>query len=44
MKRLLTLILLFNLFTASASATCTGEICIDVVADPSTHQIEQILQ
>lgn len=39
MKRLFTLILLFNLFTASASATCTGEICIDIVADPSTHQI-----
>jgi hypothetical protein len=39
MKRLLTIILLTNLFTTTAYATCTAEICIDVVADPTSNQI-----
>lgn len=39
MKRLLAIILITNLFATTAYATCTAEICIDVVADPTSNQI-----
>lgn len=39
MKKFLLILIISNLFIVSASATCAGEICIDVVADPTSHQI-----
>lgn len=39
MKRLLILWLALSLITTSANATCAKDICIDVIADPTSNQI-----